>query len=487
MKKKRYLFLFITIVLIFTIAFQVTSIGGVTNKGSDKNINFNTITQQEYSIKKIEKYEKNLVYNISYPIFSNQNLNKIVENYIKNLALDFRNSFDGVDINNQKFVFNLSTEIGSLNQIIFLKFDIEKNCKEYPNPIKYTKTLIIDTKDYNQMLPQDFFNKNYRDLFYQEAKKYFLNTYGLVITKESENYNDIKSTEENYSKVFFKDNNMQVYIYDYKKQNEIYINVDKSLFTPYLKKEYLEYNITTETSITTEATTQATSSETTTITTTQKQTTQTTTISSRKIDKNKPMIALTFDDGPNGKNTSKILDILQKNNSVATFFVVGRRLEVDKEIIKRMNNMGCQIGNHTANHKDLTKLSPKEINSELWLVNKKIKEIIGKQPTVVRAPYGAINNTVKTAAPYPFIMWNIDTRDWKTRNAKAIEKEVIGKVKDGDIILMHDLYDSTAAACEIIIPALVKQGFQFVTVEELLKYKGIEMKPGVKYFNGRKS
>lgn len=495
MRDRRYLGLFTVLVFVFSLGFHVNSIGDVAKKDNSKIVSAKKTVNQvelkeeqylEYTFKVVEKYQNNLIYKISYPIFNDEDLNKKIYDYISTLAFDFKNEFQGETTQNQKYMFNLSTDIGELNNLVFLKFDIEKSYKTYPNPVKSTKTMIIDLNENKEILPKDFLSKNYKDLFYEDAKRYFFNTYGITITKLSENFKDISPQDNEYNKVFYKDGNMQVFIYDYKKQDEVYFNVNQDEFLPYVKKAYLEKPTQTTTEMTTKIIT-----ETSTQTTTQniKTTTEITTKKQqqgRVIDKNKPMLALTFDDGPNGKNTNRILDILQKNNSVATFFVVSRRLDTDKDVIKRMSDMGCEIGNHTANHKDLTKLSGSQIKSEISIVNQKIKDIIGKEATVVRVPYGAINDNVRQNVNYPFIMWNIDTKDWKTRDAQAIQKEVIGKVKDGDIILMHDLYSTTADACEVIIPALVKQGFQLVTVDELLQYKGIDVQNGVKYFNGRK-
>ncbi|WP_317368761.1 polysaccharide deacetylase family protein, partial [uncultured Tyzzerella sp.] len=387
------------------------------------------------------------------------------------------------------------------------------NYSTYPNPVKFYETYIIDITSGEFLSIEDIFINGYEDLFYDYAKNYFFNNYGLNITKKSENYNYIKPNKEVYKKIFLKDENVEVFFYDYKKQEEIFIKIPFENVLPYIKKEYIEQTTTTTLASTTttnkEITTQATTvniSENSTQTTVTKETTteqitteQTTTDKvtteqiikennnrKRKIDKNKPMIALTFDDGPNGNTTNKILDVLEENNSVATFFLVSRRIEKDKETLKRMDMLGNQIGNHTANHKDLTKLSKDKIKTEVDIVNKALKNTIGKEATIVRVPYGAVNDTVKQTVEYPIIMWNIDTKDWKNKNANTIQKEVLGKVKDGDIVLMHDLYDSTAKACEVIIPKLVEQGYQLVTVEELFEYKGIEMKKGNKYSNANK-
>ena len=155
------------------------------------------------------------------------------------------------------------------------------------------------------------------------------------------------------------------------------------------------------------------------------------------------------------------------------------------ELGKKMALQAKSLGVESA-YGEVTKISKEQIKSEVDIINNKLKKAIGKEASIVRVPYGATNDNVKSAINYPIIMWNVDTRDWKSRNAKSVEQQVIGKVKDGDIILMHDLYESTAQACETIIPKLIEQGYQFVTIDELFEYKGIEMKNGTKYSNANK-
>lgn len=450
-----------------------------------------TIEQKQhftYSFKNVEKYDNNLVYKIKYVKTNDNIINQKIDDYIQYLAQNFKNDFSNFDMtNDDKMYFNLDTEISTYKEkLLFVKFSIERNYNTYPNPVKFYETMILDLETKQDLQIENILKEGYTDLFYIDAKKYFYNNYGINITKKSENYNDIKPDETVYKKMFLKEDITEIFIYDYKKQKEIIFNIPTSEILPYIKTIYLETTTTTTetTTETTTITTTETSTEATTQTLTQNKTLQIN--STRKIDKNKKMIALTFDDGPNGANTNEILDILEKNNSVATFFVVSRRLDADKKVLKRMVDLGCQIGNHTANHKDLTKLSDEQIKAEVDLVSDKIKNITGNAPTIVRVPYGAVNDNVTQNIDYPIIMWNIDTKDWKTKNVEAIKKEVLGKVKDGDIILMHDLYKTTKDACKQIIPALIEQGFQLVTVDELLYYRDIEPQAGVKYFNAYK-
>jgi peptidoglycan/xylan/chitin deacetylase (PgdA/CDA1 family) len=198
------------------------------------------------------------------------------------------------------------------------------------------------------------------------------------------------------------------------------------------------------------------------------------------IDKSKPMIALTFDDGPN-YNTSKIIDILNKYNVKATFFLLGTNIKGNEDIIRKMASNGMEIGNHTYSHRLLTRLKKEEIEEEFNKTNDLVFEIIGKYPTLTRPSYGSTTNTIRSIVTTPIIIWDVDTLDWKYHNSNKIYSKVIDRVSDGDIILMHDIYSATANSLEMIIPKLLEEGYQLVTVTELFYYKEIELNIGKVY------
>ena len=204
----------------------------------------------------------------------------------------------------------------------------------------------------------------------------------------------------------------------------------------------------------------------------------------RKIDKNKKMVALTYDDGPS-IYTPRILKTLKENNSVATFFVVGNRVPMYSDTVKKAYGMGCEIGNHTYEHKILTRADAAGIRNQVSWTNVAVKKITGTAPIVMRPPGGAVNNMVKSQTGMPMILWSIDTLDWRTRNAASTKTAVLDHVKDGDIVLMHDLYEATANASTTIIPTLVERGYQLVTVSELAECRG-GMKDGCLYYSFRK-
>ena len=204
----------------------------------------------------------------------------------------------------------------------------------------------------------------------------------------------------------------------------------------------------------------------------------------KDLDPEKPMVALTFDDGPYDRVTNRIVKVLAKHDSRATFFVVGNRVERYADTMKNAYNKGNQIATHTFDHGDLSKMKKKQIRRELKRAFRVMKKINGENPTMLRPPYGNVNDKMRQTIRIPMIYWNVDTEDWASRNKDKILSRC-KSIRDGDIVLMHDLYPSTAAAVEKLVPKLRKKGFQLVTVEELFYYKGIDAKGGKVYFNGR--
>ena len=204
-----------------------------------------------------------------------------------------------------------------------------------------------------------------------------------------------------------------------------------------------------------------------------------------EIDPEKPMLALTFDDGP-GKYTDTLLNKLQECNARATFLVLGQNVRKYPETVKRMEELGCEIGNHTYDHKKLTTLTPEEIQAEVEQTNQALTEVLGHGASLVRPSYGAINDEVRASVAYPYLMWSVDTTDWQRKDAVSIVNYVLETVQDGDIVLFHDIHDFTVEAMMTLIPALQERGYQLVTVSEMAKLRGVTFENGQKYFHFRK-
>ncbi|KMY52084.1 polysaccharide deacetylase family protein [Peribacillus loiseleuriae] len=190
------------------------------------------------------------------------------------------------------------------------------------------------------------------------------------------------------------------------------------------------------------------------------------------IDPNKKVIALTFDDGPSKGPTTLILDALKEYDSHATFFVLGNRVQYYPEIIQRMFEEGNEVGNHSWNHPQLTRLKEEQIQHQIFDTQAIIKKVSGHEPIHIRPPYGAINNDVRQyLGDLSVALWNIDPEDWKSRDKDHIVHSVMSKVSDGKIVLMHDIYSTSAEAAVDIIKQLKAQDYQLVTISELEEVK----------------
>lgn len=196
-------------------------------------------------------------------------------------------------------------------------------------------------------------------------------------------------------------------------------------------------------------------------------------------------VALSYDDGPSDSVTNAILDILEQYDARATFFVIGQNIEYGKDAMIRAAKMGCEIGTHTYSHIDLPSSSEEEIRKEIEMTDELVKKYTGQPTKVARAPGGAIDDVSGKIVGKPFFYWSVDTRDWESRDAASVIQIVKENVADGDIILMHDIYESTLEASEYVIPWLVSEGYHIVTVSELMEIKSKnKVQPGVTYYNG---
>ena len=198
--------------------------------------------------------------------------------------------------------------------------------------------------------------------------------------------------------------------------------------------------------------------------------------------KKQKLIALTFDDGPS-QNTDTILDVLEKYNAKATFFVVGTQAEYYTDELKREAELGMEIGNHTYDHTTLKYKDADTIVSTLNKNDETINNLCGVTPEIMRPTGGGVDETVATSVTKPMIEWDVDTLDWETKDPDSTYNTIMSSVKDGSVILMHDLYEATAEAATRVIPELYKEGYKMVTVSELAEAHGYTLEKGGLYFD----
>lgn len=215
----------------------------------------------------------------------------------------------------------------------------------------------------------------------------------------------------------------------------------------------------------------------------------------RKLDPSKKMIAITYDDGPDGRYTNKILDVYEKYGVVCTFFELGEMIKGREDVILREIALGCEVGSHSWEHVNMLKHSLECLQKDKEKVDAAFKKVLGYTPTLFRPPYGNVNDAICEMYDMVVIGWTLDTLDWQKvseggrKDAQAlldyfVAKHEAGKL-DGQVALLHSIYSTTAEATELFVPYLLDKGYQLVTVSELITYKlGQEVKPGVRYYSG---
>lgn len=183
---------------------------------------------------------------------------------------------------------------------------------------------------------------------------------------------------------------------------------------------------------------------------------------------NQKRIALTYDDGPHHLYTLQILEELEKYGAHATFFVLGNRAEFHPDIVLETMEAGHEIGNHSWSHPKFSGLSKKQIVNQIEKTQDVVHSITGEYPTFVRTPYGSMSDSILNAINMPVVLWSVDPKDWKVSSSKAVIDNVLNNVEDGSIILLHDTYEHTVSATATIVETLSEEGYEFVTVTELL-------------------
>lgn len=192
-------------------------------------------------------------------------------------------------------------------------------------------------------------------------------------------------------------------------------------------------------------------------------------------DMRRPMVALTFDDGP-GEYTDSLLACLEENNAHATFFMVGSNVGSYPDTVKKMLEIGCELGSHSWSHPDLLSISLEEVSEQFTKTDNALIEACGQAATVARAPYGSSDQSVYDTVQKPFFMWSLDSLDWSYRDVQKDYDAVMGgDLTDGSIILMHDIHKESVEAALRIIPDLVEKGYKLVTVSELAEAKDVEL------------
>lgn len=202
----------------------------------------------------------------------------------------------------------------------------------------------------------------------------------------------------------------------------------------------------------------------------------------KRVLEGKKLVALTFDDGPSDATTPNLLDILYQEDVPATFFVLGKMARLYPDIIRREAAEGHTVASHTMYHQNLIRISASAVQADINEANAVYNSILGRMPTLTRAPYGNVNAAVRNSVGTPIILWSVDTLDWKNKATDPIVSTAMSQVHDGAVILMHDIHPTSVAAVPVLIKTLRDAGYEFVTIPELATIRGVNMANGAIYY-----
>lgn len=195
------------------------------------------------------------------------------------------------------------------------------------------------------------------------------------------------------------------------------------------------------------------------------------------------LIALTFDDGPRRSTTTQLLDGLAQRGAKATFFLIGAQIENNEDIIQRMEAEGHQVGIHTFDHVRLIGLNWADFNAQVEKTRAILERVLGHETFALRPPYGLYDEGVRDKAGAPIILWSIDPEDWGDRNTEREVAHILKNARDGAIVLLHDIYPESVQTALRVVDELHRQGYLFVTVEELFAARSIQLKAGEVYLH----
>ena len=268
---------------------------------------------------------------------------------------------------------------------------------------------------------------------------------------------DVLNNNDKTNVYFMKDNELIIYYYDYditpSVKEDLYLTVNYNEI-----KDYLDITVDLDSEYSNE--------------------------DGSVINPAKKQIAITFDDGP-GAYTERLAGILEDNHAHSTFFMLGKNMSYYKDVILKLYQNGNEIGYHSYAHKNFLRQEISEIQSEFEESNETLKSIIGEGFTLTRPPYGSINSDIKESLDTTFILWNIDTEDWRHKDVEYLTNYVMDNVFEGAIILFHDIHKTSVDTIEKLLPLLYVEGYQLVTVSDLANINGqtLELHKSYRYFS----
>lgn len=417
--------------------------------------------QRNYTVQSLTEVDDTIALAVHYPLFDNPTMNAYTTKQINTWVEAFRirnvNHIPQSPEDQVYLTVDFSIEVFN-EDLTTVLFDITEKSSDMSRPSHRLFPLYYSLSTTEPIEIHQLFAEDYLTLLSQYCDDYFKNDFDSIPYTHSDHYaQGIAPLPENYSTLILSDQSLAVIFIEGQlfppENGPQTVSIPPEIFTAFLslKDRTTGPNPPSMPDKTEEK--------------------------EDPVDRH-PMIALTFDDGPHPDFTLQISEILNTHGGRGTFFVQGNRVERYSDVVRQLVEHGHEIGNHSYNHPQLSILSTEEIQRQINLTDTAIFNVTGLIPTLLRPTYGAVSDVLVASAGKPLVLWSIDTRDWENRNSQAIEIEILKKAKDGDIIILHDVYGTTVEACKTVIPQLIDKGFQLVTVSELLEARAIQREAG---------
>lgn len=406
---------------------------------------------------------KNYIVEINYPKVKSKQLLAYTDDYIKNKKKEFKEEISKEEpLNSSKYEFKADYKITDNNNILGLHLNIS----EYTggaHHVRYDKSYYYNKESDEIVSIKDFLEKDtsldkLANLSYYYVMKYSDDN-NLNFDKEGVK-EGLSSNLNNFEHFNFIDDGLEFifppYQIAYYAAGEIKIVIPYNELKGIIKNKYLKYS--------------------------EKDNIKQDNNRDLKEFSNKKLIAFTFDDGPSYIGTNKLLDNLDKYNARVTFFVLGSRVNNYKDTLTKAYKMGNTIGSHTYSHSNLLKLDNYSVIDEIKKTNEAIKNITGSETIYLRPPYGNINSDIKNISNMYTILWDLDTEDWKYKDKDRIADYIVSNAHDGAIVLLHDLYETSVDGALLAMERLEKEGYAFVTIDEMIKIKDIQLDINKNYY-----
>lgn len=411
-------------------------------------------------------YKNNYRIEINYPVLNNKKVNNEIKQVISDEKEKFFNHIDKED--NYENELNINYSYSIKDDIYSVHFRTYSYTGKYINYYRNDKIYYFDKESNKELTINDLINdEEFFNIIKKEATRYLYNQnkYDLY---DNTQLQDELNKDENYELLIFSQDKIYIILtphtvspYD----GEINIGIEYNVVKDYLNKNYFNSLNESEKKVSKDEENKKEFSR----------------IRDYKQFKDKKIVALTFDDGPAYGKTETLLTELEKRDVRATFFLLGELAIKQSELVKKTYDSGHTIGSHTYDHKNLKKLNDEQLASEINTTNDILKNIIGEDIKFIRPPYGAYNEDILSKVNMSFILWSVDTEDWKLRDAEKIAQFMLENVNDGDIVLLHDIHAETIDGVIKGIDLLKEQGYEFVSLEELVTYRNITLEKNKAY------